>query len=105
MLGLVPTGSTKRQKGWRRRRLESDRSDGCTRARRSISLAVAGGFGEFEVPARFSYLARVAVQCESGSNIETRESRPVQVIKLEGDAPIHLILTIPGAACQLWRPK
>jgi hypothetical protein len=69
------------------------------------SLAVPAGFGEFEVPAGFSYLARVAVQCESGSKIVTRESKPVQEIKVERDTPIHLVLTIPGASCQLWRPK
>jgi hypothetical protein len=72
---------------------------------RDESLAVAGGVGQFEVPTGFSYLVRAAVQCESGSKIEKRESRPVQEINADGTAPIHLTLAIPGAACQLWRPK
>jgi hypothetical protein len=69
------------------------------------SLAVVGGFGEFEIPTGFSYIARAAVQCDGGSKIETRESRPVQEINAESDGAIRLKLTIPGPACHLWRPK
>jgi hypothetical protein len=69
------------------------------------SMPVAGGYGEFEIPVGFTYFARAAVQCDGGSKIETRESRPVQEINAGTDGTMRLRLTIPGVACHLWRPK
>ena len=67
---------------------------------------VEDGSGEFTLPEGFEYYARAKVDCDAGSKIETRESRPVQEIKFgNGNTPRRLIFTIPGPPCKLWSPK
>jgi len=67
---------------------------------------VEHGQGEITLPKGFEYYARAAVDCDSGLKIETRESMPVQQLKIkDGYIPRELLFTIPGPACKLWYPK
>jgi hypothetical protein len=67
---------------------------------------VREGRGQFTLPKGFEYEARAAVRCDAGAKIETRESRPVQRIRVEDESiPEQLTFTISGAACKLWSPK
>ncbi|HXN48670.1 MAG TPA: hypothetical protein VN893_18610, partial [Bryobacteraceae bacterium] len=67
---------------------------------------VEDGRGEIKLPEGFGYEAQATVQCDAGPTIESRESRPVQQIKLaHGVTPQKLVFTIPGPPCKLWVPE
>ena len=67
---------------------------------------VENGLGEFTIPKGFEYYAQAKVDCDAGPRIETRESRPVQRIRIEdGLTPDEITFLIPGSACRLWSPK
>ncbi len=71
-----------------------------------VAPAIEKGRGEFTLPEGFDYNARAKVDCDGESTIESRESRPVQQIKVGGESsPRELIFTVPGPPCKLWRPK
>lgn len=64
------------------------------------------GRGEITLPEGFEYDAQAKVDCDAGPRIESRESQPVQRIKIEdGYIPQELTFTIPGLACKLWTPN
>lgn len=67
---------------------------------------VQDGRGEIRLPEGFDYYARAKVDCDAGTEIESRESRPVQQIKAgSGTTPQELVFTIPGPPCKLWSPE
>lgn len=67
---------------------------------------IENGTGEFTLPVGYHYYARAKVDCDTGTRIETRESRPVQTIEVERDKyPDELTFVIPGSTCPLWRPR
>ena len=67
---------------------------------------IENGHGEFTLPKGFEYYASAKVDCDAGPQIDTRESRPMQRIKIEDEyTPEKLVFTIPGPACKLWSPK
>jgi hypothetical protein len=67
---------------------------------------IQDGHGEFTLPNGFEYYARAKVDCDAGQKIETRESRPVQRIKVADGLTVEdLTFIIPGSACKLWSPK
>lgn len=71
-----------------------------------VAPEVHDGSGQFSVPKGFEYYARAKVDCEAGSVIETRESRPVQLVKIaDGFTPKELIFVLPGPPCKLWAPR
>lgn len=67
---------------------------------------IEDGRGEFVLPVGFDYYARAKVDCDAGERIETRESRPVQRLRVRnGHAPSELKFVIPGPTCALWSPN
>ncbi len=66
---------------------------------------VENGTGSFILPLGYRYYARAKVDCDAGTRIETRESRPVETITVMRDSyPEELSFIIPGPACPLWKP-
>jgi hypothetical protein len=58
------------------------------------------------IPVGFGYDARAKVDCDAGTRIETRESRPIQRLKVQDGSTLkELSFIIPGPACKLWSPK
>jgi hypothetical protein len=71
-----------------------------------VGLGIEAGRGQFTIPKGFEYYARAVVQCGSGPKIESRESRPVQQIKIGyGSFPQELTFVIPGSPCVFWTPS
>lgn len=71
-----------------------------------VAPGIENGKGEMVLPLGFEYYARAKVDCDAGSTIETRESRPIQVVDLSRNSniPPKLSFVIPGTACKLWSP-
>jgi hypothetical protein len=66
---------------------------------------IEDGEGEFIVPTGFEYYARAAATCDTGAQIKSEESRPVQRIGINGaDIPQELTFVIPSEPCKLWNP-
>jgi len=60
------------------------------------------GLGVFTLPKSFEYDAVASVDCDAGKVIESRESRPVQRVRIEdGSTPPEMTFVIPGPACKL----
>ena len=71
-----------------------------------VAPEVQDGRGEINIPAGFDYEAQAKVDCDAGTQIESRESRPAQRIKVaQGAPPRKLVFTIPGPPCKLWVPE
>ena len=71
-----------------------------------VAPEVLDGRGAIRLPEGFDYYARAKVDCDAGTTIESRESRPVQQIKVGGGVtPQKLVFTIPGPPCKLWVPE
>jgi hypothetical protein len=67
---------------------------------------ISDGQGEFVIPVGFEYYARAKVDCDAGSRIETRESRPVQQLQISKQHfPSEVTFVIAGPPCTLWSPK
>jgi len=67
---------------------------------------ITNGEGEFVVPLGFEYYARAVVQCDMGTKIDARESRPVQQIRIDSDhIPQDLTFVILSESCKLWSPR
>ena len=72
----------------------------------SLAPEVEAGRGSMTLPVGFEYEARASVQCDVGTRIEQRESKPVQRVRVVSDArPDDLTFVIPGRACKLWVPR
>jgi hypothetical protein len=70
-----------------------------------VAPQIDAGRGQITLPTGFEYHARAVVNCDSGTQIESRESTPVQQIKVEhGSIPRELTFVIPGTPCVLWSP-
>jgi hypothetical protein len=64
---------------------------------------IDNGTGEFTLPKGFEYDAVASVECDAGTLIESRESRPDQRIKVTDDfTPAEMTFVIPGPRCALW---
>jgi hypothetical protein len=71
-----------------------------------VAPGIIAGRGQFTIPKGFEYYARAVVHCDSGAQIESRESRPVQQIKIGyGSFPQELTFVIPGPPCVFWTPS
>ena len=67
---------------------------------------IDNGEGTITLPLGFQYRARAKVDCDTGSKIETIESRPVQTFLVnENQHPEKLVFVIPSLKCELWRPR
>jgi hypothetical protein len=72
----------------------------------SSAPEVEAGRGSMTLPVGFEYEANASVQCDAGTRIEQRESKPVQRVGVVSDArPDELTFVIPGRACKLWVPR
>lgn len=70
-----------------------------------VAPQVDGGKGQFTLPVGFDYDASAAVHCDAGTQIETRESRPVQQIRIaDGFTLREITFMIPGVRCEVWTP-
>jgi hypothetical protein len=70
-----------------------------------VAPGIEAGRGQFTIPKGFEYYARAVVHCDSGPQIESRESRPVQHIKIGyGSFPQDLTFVISGSPCVFWTP-
>jgi len=68
-----------------------------------VAPEIDAGRGQFTIPKGFEYYARAVVHCDSGAQIESRESRPVQQIKIGyGSFQQELTFVIPGPPCVFW---
>lgn len=66
---------------------------------------IKDGEGEFIIPTGFEYYARAAVSCDTGAEVKSEESRPVQRIGSDGaDIPQELTFVIPSEPCKHWSP-
>lgn len=66
---------------------------------------IDNGEGVFILPEGFEYIARGKVDCDSGSQIQTIESRPIQQFIVSRDEhPEKLTFVIPSPSCTLWKP-
>ena len=67
---------------------------------------IEDGTGSFTLPVGYRYYARAVVNCDRGTTIESRESRPVQDISVMREGyPQEMSFIIPGGSCALWKPK
>jgi hypothetical protein len=67
---------------------------------------VEAGRGSMTLPVGFKYQASASVQCDAGTRIDQRESKPVQPVSIVAETPAHeLTFVIPGRSCQLWAPR
>jgi len=66
---------------------------------------ITNGEGEFVVPLGFEYYARAGVWCDGGTQIDMRESRPVQQLRIDAThIPQELTFVMHSAPCKLWTP-
>lgn len=71
-----------------------------------VAPGIKNGTGEIVLPVGFEYYARAKVDCNAGQRIESRESRPIQTLRIgNGHTPSELKFVIPGPSCPLWSPK
>lgn len=71
-----------------------------------VAPFVSRGRGQIILPRGFEYYARAKVDCDAGTQIETRESRPVQRIRIDETlVPRELTFIIPGPPCIFWIPR
>lgn len=69
------------------------------------SFPIADGDGEFVVPVGFRYYARASVWCDGGKQIDMRESRPVQEVRVDAKhVPQELTFVMRSKPCKLWTP-
>lgn len=69
------------------------------------SIGVAHGSADITLPMGFDYYARAVTQCDAGDKIDSRESRPVQLIRIdERHLPRELTFIIETEPCKPWIP-
>jgi len=69
------------------------------------SIGVAHGNADIALPIGFDYYARAVTQCDAGDKIDSRESRPVQQIRIdERHLPRELTFIIQTEPCKPWIP-
>jgi hypothetical protein len=71
-----------------------------------VAPAIREGRGSFDAPVGYEYIAQAKVDCDAGSVIETRESRPAQHVRIFDQQPVPpLTFVLPGGKCRLWEPR
>jgi hypothetical protein len=69
------------------------------------SIGVRNGNAEVTLPMGFDYYARAVTQCDAGARIDSRESQPVQQIRIDAEhIPAELTFVIQTEPCKPWIP-
>ncbi|HKD82121.1 MAG TPA: carboxypeptidase-like regulatory domain-containing protein [Candidatus Angelobacter sp.] len=67
---------------------------------------ITNGEGEFVVPLGFDYYARAGVWCKGEGQIDMRESRPVQHLRIDQThIPQELTFVLQSQPCKFWTPR
>jgi len=69
------------------------------------SIGVRNGNAEITLPMEFDYYASAVTRCDAGDKIDSRESGPVQLIRIdERHLPRELTFVIQTEPCKPWIP-